>query len=82
MMCLPYTDQFVNTVWVNNFCIVKKVFKNISEGRRSFGKPRKRWLDDVENDLKKLGVRGWRKTAKDRDIWQLVLKDARILQGL
>jgi len=35
---------------------VKKLFKNIREGIRSLGKPRKRWLDDVENDLKKLGV--------------------------
>jgi hypothetical protein len=35
---------------------VKKLFKNIREGKRSLGKPRKRWLDDVENDLKKLGV--------------------------
>ena len=35
---------------------VKKVFKNSPEGKRSVGKPRKRWLEDVENDLKKMGV--------------------------
>lgn len=29
--------------------IVKKVFKNTADGKRSVGKPRKRWLDDVEN---------------------------------
>jgi DNA-binding PadR family transcriptional regulator len=37
---------------------VKKVFKNTAEGKRSIGKTRKRWLDDVENDLKKMGVSG------------------------
>jgi hypothetical protein len=25
------------------------------------------WLDDVGNDPKKMGVRCWRETAKDRD---------------
>jgi len=32
---------------------LKNVFKNIPEGERSFGKPRKRWLDDGE---KRLGI--------------------------
>ena len=32
---------------------VKKVLKNIPEGKTSVGKPRKIWLDDVENDMKK-----------------------------
>jgi hypothetical protein len=55
---------------------VKKVSENTPEGKRSFGKPRDRWLDDVENYVKKkLALRGWRKTAKDRDAWKLILKD-------
>jgi hypothetical protein len=37
------------------------VFKNIPEGKRSVGKPRKRWLDEYENDLNKMCVRGWKK---------------------
>jgi hypothetical protein len=36
---------------------VKKVFKNIPEGKISVGKPRKRWLASVENDPKKIGVK-------------------------
>ena len=38
----------------------KKLFKNTPEGRRSVGKQRKRWLDDAENYLKKIGVMGWK----------------------
>ena len=37
---------------------VKKVFKNVTERKRYVGEPRKRWFDDVENDLTKTGVRG------------------------
>ena len=46
-----------------------------------FGKPRDRWLDDVEIVLNKMGVRGWRKTAKDRAAWKLILKEARVVHG-
>jgi hypothetical protein len=46
---------------------VKRVFKNTPEVRRSFGKPRRRWLDDIESYLKKMGIGGWGKIAKDRD---------------
>ena len=58
----------VRTCGMNsNEITAKKMFKDIPEGRRSFVKPRKRWLDDVENDLKKMDVRGWKKIARDRD---------------
>jgi hypothetical protein len=35
---------------------MKKVFKNTKEGKMSLGKPRNRGLDDVKNDLKKMGL--------------------------
>jgi hypothetical protein len=42
---------------------VKKVFKNTLEGKGSVGKPRKRWLNDTENDLKKMGVKRLEKNS-------------------
>ena len=58
-----------------------KVFKNFPEGGRSVGKPRKRWMDDVENDLKKMGIRGLRKITRDRCAWRLILKESKGLHG-
>jgi hypothetical protein len=34
------------------------VFTNIPEGKRSVEKQSKRWLEDAENDLKKMDVKG------------------------
>ena len=36
-------------------------FKNTPEAKGYVGKPRKKWLDDTENDLKTVGFRDWRK---------------------
>jgi hypothetical protein len=41
-----------------------------------------KWLDDVDNDLKKMSVRGWRKITNVRDAWKLMLKETRVLHGL
>jgi hypothetical protein len=40
---------------------VKKIFEGKLEGRRS----RVRWINDVEDDLRKLGVKRWRTKALD-----------------
>ena len=37
------------------------------EGNRRAGRPKLRWLDGVEEDLKNLGIRGWRRRVLDRD---------------
>ena len=53
-----------------------------SSGRRRPGRPRRRWLDDVEDDLRVLGVKAWRRRALDRDDWKDVVEQAKVLQGL
>jgi hypothetical protein len=45
------------------------------DGRRKVGKPKPRWLGCIENDLKFIGVKRWRKTAEDRLIWAIILKE-------
>ena len=47
---------------------VKKVFKNIPEGKkkRYFGRKRKRKRGNVKNDLKEMGVRGLQNS------WELI----------
>jgi hypothetical protein len=57
------------------------VFINTSEGRRIFGKPRKRRSDNVENDLKEMGVRGWRKIAGGIGHWKLTLMEGSVVHG-
>jgi len=38
-------------------------------------------LEDAANYLKRMGVRSWRKMARDRDAWKLILQDAKFLHG-
>ena len=60
----------------------KKVWKGKQEGQRKTGRPRKRWMDDVEEDLKRLKVKNWKRKARNREEWAKISKEARVLQGL
>ena len=46
-------------------------------GRRKQGRPRNRWQDEVEKDLKSMEIRGWKEIAKDRNKWKLIVKQAK-----
>jgi hypothetical protein len=48
---------------------------------RSVGRPKMRWLDDVEEDLRKMRISGWRGKARIRDEWKSVLRKVKVLQG-
>ena len=54
---------------------VKKVFVGKHDGRRKAGRPKLRWLDCIENDLKSMGVKRWRKKAEDRSVCAIVVKE-------
>jgi hypothetical protein len=55
----------------------KMVFNAKPEGRRAVNRPRLRWLDDVEADIKALGIKRWRIRAQDRKEWSAILREAK-----
>jgi len=62
--------------------VVKRLYQNTPEGSRRVGRPRLRWMDDVREDLRRMGVTNWRIRAHGRDNWKVVMKEAKGLQGL
>jgi hypothetical protein len=51
-------------------------------GRRIRGRPRKRWIEDVEDDIEIMGIRGWKKLCKERVEWKRINEKAKIHSGL
>jgi hypothetical protein len=46
-------------------------------GKRIRGRPRKRWVEDVEEDIQTMGIRGWRKLSKERTEWKKITENAK-----
>ena len=55
----------------------RKLFERDPEGRRGVGRPKTRWIDGVQSDLRTLGVNNWKREAQNRASWDKVLKQAK-----
>jgi hypothetical protein len=49
---------------------------------RPAGRPRLRWLDQVEEDLKRLKITGWRPKVEDRQGWNRIVEQTKTHPGL
>jgi hypothetical protein len=49
--------------------------------KRPKGRPKTRCKDDVENDIKKMGIVKWRQVAHDRAGWRRATRKVLILIG-
>ena len=54
---------------------VHRVLVGKPEGKRSLGRPRRRWEDNIKMDLQEVGGgRGdWMELAQDRDRWRVLV---------
>jgi hypothetical protein len=46
------------------------------------GRPRSRWLDGVNTDARRMGIRMWWRKALDRGEWRKLLMEAKTLELL
>ena len=64
----------------------KKTHKRILEwkliGTRIRGRPRKRWIADIEEDRQTVGVREWRTQCEERVEWKRITEKAKTHSGL
>jgi hypothetical protein len=59
---------------------VHSVLVGKPEGKRSLGRPRRRWEDDIKMDLREVGCGDWMELAEDRDRWQALVSTVRNLR--
>jgi hypothetical protein len=52
----------------------RNVFNTKLDGIRRVGTPKMRWKDGVDQDMRILKVKNWKKVTLDRDEWAKLLK--------
>jgi len=60
----------------------KKIFTQELERTERRGRCRKRWKEEVERDLRVLGVRRWRELVTDRKKWKDIFRQAKAHSGV
>jgi len=55
------------------------VYQAIFHQKQPKGRPKTRWKDDVENDIRKMGIVKCRQVAQDRDEWRKAPREALML---
>jgi hypothetical protein len=61
---------------------VKKIYESKPFTRRSVGRPKSRWEDDVRNDLKKMKLIKWTELVQDRLKWKDIVEKAKTVSEL
>jgi hypothetical protein len=50
-------------MWMGEKGVHKRVLEWKPAGRRIRERPRKRWIEDIEENIQSIGIRGWRKLS-------------------
>ena len=45
-------------------------------------RPKLRWVEDAERDVREINIKIWRHKAMDREEWTSVIKETKALRGL
>jgi hypothetical protein len=60
----------------------KRVLEWTPIGTRIRGRPRKSWIEDIEDYIQIMGIRGCRKLCKEKAEWKRITAKAKTHSGL
>jgi hypothetical protein len=69
-------------MWMDDKRTPTRILQRKPIGTRTRGRPRKRWIADIEDYLQIMGVRRWRKQCKERAEWKKITEKAKTHSGL
>jgi len=55
----------------------KRILERIAIGARIRGRPRKRWIVDIEEDMQIMRIRRWRRQCEERAEWKRITEKAK-----
>jgi hypothetical protein len=61
---------------------VKAITKWNPADRRSRGRPKTRWIDEVEADLRAINITNWKTNVEDKLAWKRIIEQVKIHPGL
>jgi hypothetical protein len=70
-------DGFGHIERMQDTAIPKKMLYGILYATRRRERPRKRWLDDVSMDLRKMAINEWRDRARNQKTWRHIAQEAK-----
>jgi hypothetical protein len=71
-----------HVMWMDEKRIPKTVLEWKPTGRRIRGRQRKRWIEDIEEDIQSMGIRWWRKLNKEMTELRRITEKAKTHSGL
>jgi len=71
-----------HVMWMDDKRTRKRILKWRPKGKRIRGRPRKRWIEDIEEDMQTMGIRLWRKLCEEKAEWKRISEKAKTHSGL
>ncbi|KAJ4425668.1 hypothetical protein ANN_27864 [Periplaneta americana] len=59
--------------------LLRKIYREKPVGRRCVERSRKKWIEGIEEDIKQMDIREWRRRTQDRREWASIARQSLFL---